>query len=175
MTEPTVHRPGESHPSFDLVTEALEDLLAKATAEGRVIVAGTIRAETAPDGRTFNLTAKTVAAEVVDEVLALQERPGAWPLIAPRPTLEARPVNFGQVGEFVVREDQPNQRDLYLGETQVGRAWVPHTVVDKPQAEWHWVCAVDTGHGEVVTQADSLDVALAGAQTMLNLQNGRTG
>lgn len=85
--------------------------------------------------------------------------------------LEAREVDFGEYAGGI----QPNQRDLYLGSEKVGRAWVPHTVVHKPESEWHWVCAVGDGPGEVVTQADSLDVALAGAQTMLDAQNGRTG
>lgn len=84
--------------------------------------------------------------------------------------LEAREVDFGPPHGV-----QPDQRDLYVGGSKVGRAWVPALVSTRPESEWHWVCAVDTGHGEVVTQADSLDVALAGAQTMLNLQDERTG
>jgi hypothetical protein len=83
--------------------------------------------------------------------------------------LEAREVDFGPPHGV-----QPDQRDLHVGGSKVGRAWVPALVSTRPESEWHWVCAVGDGPGSVVTQADSLDVALAGAQTMLDMQNGRT-
>lgn len=115
------------------------------------------------DGEYPTREAAQAAAE--DAVMAWLDRARLQPARG-QAALEAREVDFGEYCGGV----QPNQRDLYLDGTQVGRAWVPATVSHKPETKGPWVCTVGDGPGHILTQADSLDVALAGAQAMLDLQ-----
>lgn len=107
----------------------------------------------ARDGRDLHAALRSVGMECA------HPSPGPWV------QLEVRPVMYGRDGGDIVHTAEPTQRELWRDGVEVGRAYVPATLWEKPMSEWYWIAVVGDRH----TSAPDLDDAVAGLGAWLTL------
>jgi len=106
------------------------------------------------DGRDIHAALHTVG------MACAHPSPGPWVQLEVRPILA-----FSRDGGCIVAGAEPTQRELWRGGVEVGRAYVPAEIWEKPMSEWYWIAVVGDRH----TSAPDLDDAVAGLGAWLTL------